>query len=157
VLRDDRRSTSCPGAPPSSSGGTGHRGGLFWLVYSGSLRAPTLIDFFDRLLASCNRKALAILDGMQWQRAASLVGWLQERNDQLLVFHTPDPQHQEIMPHAATDPHHAAERKTPHAPIDGKSGSFYSLQLKLLSAQSSEPKTHYTSSHVNVYPSGQRA
>ena len=36
--------------------------------------------------------------------------------------------------------HHAAERKTPHAPIDGKSGSFYSLQLKLLYAQSSEPK-----------------
>ena len=35
----------------------------------------------------------AVLCGMQWQRAASLVGWLQERNDQLLVFHTPDPQH----------------------------------------------------------------
>ncbi len=139
-----------PGASGQVSGSVvramSNRGRLFWLVCTGALRAPTLIDFFDRLLASCGHKVLVILDGMQWQRAASLVGWLQERSDRLLVFHTPDPQHQVNMPQAATDPRHAGGQKAPLASIDGKSGSLFSLQLKLLSAQSVEPKTQYTSS-----------
>jgi len=121
-----------------------NRGRVRWLAYAGALRAPTLIDFFDRLLASNGRKVIAILDGMQWQRAASLVGWLHERSDRLLVFHTPDAQNRVSMAHAATDPRCAVGNKALPLAIDGKSASFFSLQLRLLAAQLSPSQAHYT-------------
>ena len=67
-----------------------NRGKLLWRVYEGALRAPLLIEFFDRLLRESGRKTFAILDGMHWQRAAEFSHWVAERGERLLTFHLPE-------------------------------------------------------------------
>lgn len=119
-----------------------NRGHMLWLAYSGTLRAPTLIDFFDRLLASSHQKVLAILDGMQWQRAAALTGWLHSRSDRLLMFQTPDGQSGSSVARSVTDPRRMFDRSPPLP--DPKTGSMFALQLKLLAAQSESAGRPYT-------------
>ncbi len=67
-----------------------NRGKLLWMAYEGALRAPLLIEFFDRLLSESGRKTFAILDGMHWQRAAEFSHWVTERSERLLTFHLPE-------------------------------------------------------------------
>lgn len=66
-----------------------NRGKVFWLPYDGSLRAPHLVDFFDRLTRESGRKIFAMLAGMQWQRAATFSSWASERTSQIRLFHLP--------------------------------------------------------------------
>ena len=67
-----------------------NRGKLLWMAYEGTLRAPVLIEFFDRLLKESGRKTFVILAGMHWQRAAEFSNWLGERREQILTFHLPE-------------------------------------------------------------------
>lgn len=66
------------------------RGKVRWLAYDGPLRAPVLIDFFDRLLADVDRKLFVVLDSMHWQRAAALSLWIDERPGKILRFFPPE-------------------------------------------------------------------
>ena len=67
-----------------------NRGKVLWLPYDGSLRAPHLESFFDRLQRSTGRKLFALLSGMQWQRAATFSAWASRRTEQLQLFHLPE-------------------------------------------------------------------
>lgn len=66
-----------------------NRGHVRWLAYEGGLRAPHLIDFFDRLIRETGCKVFAMLEGMLWQRAAVFGTWLQERVQGIQVYHLP--------------------------------------------------------------------
>ena len=66
-----------------------NRGKVLWLPYEDGLRAPHLVEFFDRLHRSAERKVFALLSGMHWQRAATFITWAGERADRLLLFHLP--------------------------------------------------------------------
>jgi sulfate adenylyltransferase subunit 2 len=121
------------------------RGHMQWLAYAGALRAPVLIDFFDRLLAGRTGKALVIVDSMGWQRAAPLMSWLQARGDRLLVFHTPD---EKARPAAPATQATTAPRTDPRRPINSlrppAGNDWFALQIKLLAAQSDKPRSSYT-------------
>jgi len=66
-----------------------NRGKVLWLPYEDGLRAPHLVEFFDRLHRSAERKVFALLSGMHWQRAATFITWAGEHADRLLLFHLP--------------------------------------------------------------------
>jgi len=118
-----------------------NRGKQLWLAYEGVLRAPILIDFFDRLLNSSGGKAFVILDGMQWGRAAAVSAWLSERRDRLLSFHLPDPNGTADL---ATGPAPSTINRTPEIPPAPYiyTGSF-SDQIKHLIAHSPTERTPY--------------
>ena len=88
ALRGVERQPSVPRANVVRA--VSNRGKQFWLAYEGVLRAPILIDFLDRLLRVAGGRAIVILDGMQWRRAAAVASWMAERSDRLLAFHLPD-------------------------------------------------------------------
>lgn len=123
-----------------------NRGKLLWLAYEGALRAPLLIEFFDRLLRESGRRAFVILDGMHWQRAAEFSHWLAERSERLLTFHLPEsgglPTRQ-AMPQTRP-PRGAPPPSAPIAPAPPPDtawgSSLFSLQLKHLIADT-QPKT----------------
>ncbi|WP_460480686.1 sulfate adenylyltransferase subunit CysD [Comamonas humi] len=66
-----------------------NRGKVMWLPYEGSLRAPHLEGFFDRLQRSSERKIFALLPGMPWRRAATFSSWASDRAESLRLFHLP--------------------------------------------------------------------
>lgn len=62
-------------------------GQVQWLCWHGSLRAPLLIDFINRLRGDRNHP-LGLLLGATWQRAAALADWLREQPE-LISLHLP--------------------------------------------------------------------
>src|SRR5690606_22586850 len=80
-----------------------NRGKVLWLPYDGSLRAPHLESFFDRLQRSTGRKLFALLSGMQWQRAATFSAWASRRTEQLQLFHLPEASDMLIGAHALAE------------------------------------------------------
>ena len=117
------------------------RGKQVWLAYEGVLRAPVLIEFFDRLIATVGGRAFVIFDGMQWGRAAILSTWLSERQDALLAFHLPDPSG---TPDIAMGPLPAAPRTSTAAGTPVPAGlDPFSFQVKHLIAHSDTGRENY--------------
>ena len=133
-------------APPARSNvvrAVTNRGKQMWLAYEGVLRAPILIEFFNRLLMTSESKAFVILDGMQWRRAASLSGWLADRGERLLAFHLPDPGG---LPDVAAGPALGlppAESGPATLPLQHKRFDIFSEQIKHLITQTSSSSAHY--------------
>lgn len=106
-----------------------NRGKQMWLAYEGVLRAPILIEFFDRLIRTTHHKAFVLLDGMQWHRAAALTHWLADRAERLLAFH---------LPHGLADSVVALPPARPiaPAPLQFRNADPFAAQVKYLIAQS---------------------
>ena len=140
-----RDAESQPAVRSSVVRAVSNRGKQMWLAYEGTLRAPILIEFFDRLLKSVNGKAFVILDGMQWRRAASLSNWLSDRGERLLAFHLPDPHG---MPDVAMGSPFAAplpEQGPVTRPLQNKQFDIFSAQVKHLITQKGLVRQAYDS------------
>jgi sulfate adenylyltransferase subunit 2 len=114
-----------------------NRGKLLWMAYEGTLRAPVLIEFFDRLLRETGRKTFAILHGMHWQRAAEFGNWLHERSERLLTFHLPE------SPGASRFRDTPQTRPPPKNAAPPGSSDMFALQLKHLIADTQSDRPNY--------------
>jgi sulfate adenylyltransferase subunit 2 len=122
-----------------------NRGKLLWLAYEGALRAPLLIEFFDRLLQESGRRTFAILDGMHWQRAAEFSHWIAERGERLLTFHLPESGGLPTQQNAprTRPPRDARPMPAAQPPAPDRTGSLLALQIKHLIAEThSRPPTY---------------
>ena len=121
-----------------------NRGKQLWMAYDGTLRAPVLIDFLDRLLAAAGGKAFVMLEGMQWRRAAALSTWLTERQHALLAFHLPDP----AAAGLATVLPGPAACKPLALSFRNKQVDFFSTQIKYLITESSGNRKVYAAKNT---------
>ncbi len=130
-----------------------NRGKVLWLPYDGSLRAPHLESFFDRLQRSTGRKLFALLSGMQWQRAATFSAWASRRTEQLQLIHLPEASDMLIGAHAlaedmrqpprAADATNATSDTSSAAPPDNPMLLMLQRMLKLQLAHKAENQPRY--------------
>ena len=122
------------------------RGKVRWLAYEGYLRAPVLIDFFDRLIADVDRTLFVMLDGMQWQRAAAFDAWLHERTQRIHAFHLPELYASGVEGGPAPPAVPSAPGPVPVYPAQG--GSLLQTQLKHLMADLQEKDRAYAAAQI---------
>ena len=106
------------------------RGRTQWLCWQGSLRAPLLIDFIDRLRGGRTRP-LGLLLGATWQRAAALTDWLREQPD-LISLHLPAGVSQRPSPAPVRPP--SKLRPAPPQTVASTSAGFQHLLKQFLAA-----------------------
>jgi transposase len=70
---------------------------LRWTVLEGGVRAATLIRFLGRLICDAGRKIFRVLDRLPVHRSRPVRIWLDERRDEIEVFHLP-PHSPELNP-----------------------------------------------------------
>ncbi len=125
-----------------------NRGKLLWMAYEGTLRAPVLMEFFDRLLRETGRKTFAILHGMHWQRAAEFNNWLHEHSERILTFYLPESSSANVRQDVPQTSPPVKRKDTLNIACSSGSKDMFTLQLKHLIADTKIEQPHYPQKNI---------